>query len=287
MRAPSVAVSVLLAALVWGCGGDARLSQQYEETGGGVSGEPSAGGGGEATGGAATGGASTGGLLGTGGTAASSTGGESTGGAAETGGLLTGGAASASSGAAGDAEPGTGGSSQPPPMCEPGRQVSCPCVGGEDGVQSCRDDGSGWTPCECPAPPETGGTGGEGGAGGDEIPATETEGADDPLAACTDGLDEDQDGATDCFDRDCCAGAQCGTDYGVAGTGVEVGCECFPVCGDNVATGTYYDEVEGVTYELDAATGFDLGLRRVCVITDTYLYYAGRPCGSDVPDYST
>ena len=34
-------------------------------------------------------------------------------------------------------------------ICVPGQQVSCPCVGGGEGAQSCLLDGSGFGPCEC------------------------------------------------------------------------------------------------------------------------------------------
>ena len=52
--------------------------------------------------------------------------------------------------------------------CEPRRAVTCPCVGGQDGVQSCLDDGSGWTTCECPEVTEPDGAAGAGGAEADD-----------------------------------------------------------------------------------------------------------------------
>lgn len=51
----------------------------------------------------------------------------------------------------------------PRPICEAGRQVACPCIGGEQGVQICRDDGSGWETCVCPHNQDSGGRGGESG----------------------------------------------------------------------------------------------------------------------------
>jgi hypothetical protein len=38
--------------------------------------------------------------------------------------------------------------SQPEP-CVPGRQVSCPCAGGGEGIQTCNADGASFGPCEC------------------------------------------------------------------------------------------------------------------------------------------
>lgn len=35
-------------------------------------------------------------------------------------------------------------------VCEPGDQKSCDCIGGEEGVQVCRENGSGWEKCDCP-----------------------------------------------------------------------------------------------------------------------------------------
>jgi hypothetical protein len=41
-----------------------------------------------------------------------------------------------------------------PEACAPGRRVTCPCDGGETGIQVCRDDGSGYGPCtSCGASP--------------------------------------------------------------------------------------------------------------------------------------
>lgn len=34
--------------------------------------------------------------------------------------------------------------------CSPGKTRTCPCVGQSEGVQTCREDGSGWNSCECP-----------------------------------------------------------------------------------------------------------------------------------------
>ncbi|MEI8259714.1 MAG: hypothetical protein WCJ30_28950, partial [Deltaproteobacteria bacterium] len=34
-----------------------------------------------------------------------------------------------------------------PRVCDPGRVVTCPCVGGGSGTQSCRSDGSGYGEC--------------------------------------------------------------------------------------------------------------------------------------------
>jgi len=34
--------------------------------------------------------------------------------------------------------------------CSPGVQIACACVGGAEGAQRCKDDGSGWGECRCP-----------------------------------------------------------------------------------------------------------------------------------------
>jgi Sulfatase-modifying factor enzyme 1 len=52
--------------------------------------------------------------------------------------------------------------------CSPGKQESCACPSGQDGVQRCVDDGSGWEPCQCPdgGAAGTGGIAGASGSGG-------------------------------------------------------------------------------------------------------------------------
>ncbi len=84
----------------------------------------------------------------------------------------TGGAASGGSQATGGAEPsggavGTGGTVA---VCEPGETQTCLGSGQCAGAQSCVEDGSGWSPCDCGDPLGTGGAGGamggSGGAGG-------------------------------------------------------------------------------------------------------------------------
>src|SRR4051812_7605186 len=47
-------------------------------------------------------------------------------------------------------------------ICEAGRVVECPCVGGGAGVQACSEDGSTWGECACGDSPGAGG--GEGAA---------------------------------------------------------------------------------------------------------------------------
>lgn len=62
---------------------------------------------------------------------------------------------------------GEGGSSgSAPQVCAPGQQISCACPGSTvKGAQSCKDDGSGYLPCEgCPS--GEGGSGGASGSGG-------------------------------------------------------------------------------------------------------------------------
>ena len=43
-----------------------------------------------------------------------------------------------------------------PPVCAPGKQEYCACVGGKPGAQVCKSDGSGWSECECPEEPDAG-----------------------------------------------------------------------------------------------------------------------------------
>lgn len=60
------------------------------------------------------------------------------------------------------AEDGAAGEDGAAPMvCAPGKVEACPCPGGGQGAQACRDDGSGFEPCECSV-----GDGGSGGSGG-------------------------------------------------------------------------------------------------------------------------
>lgn len=76
-------------------------------------------------------------------------------------------------------------------LCVPNQQVTCACIGGE-GVQRCRDDGSGFEECLCADGQGGGVTGGSGGTGGSNT--------GDP------NLDKDGDGWSvkngDCNDAD-------------------------------------------------------------------------------------
>lgn len=54
------------------------------------------------------------------------------------------------------AETSTADTSTKPPVCAPGKQEYCACVGGKPGAQICKNDGSGWDPCECPEAPDAG-----------------------------------------------------------------------------------------------------------------------------------
>lgn len=49
--------------------------------------------------------------------------------------------------------------------CAPGKQEACACRGNQQGVQICRDDGSGFLPCDCGSA-GAGGSSGTGGSGG-------------------------------------------------------------------------------------------------------------------------
>lgn len=81
-----------------------------------------------------------------------------------------GGSSSASTGAGGGTASST--STGGPLACIPGQQIACPCPGGEEGAQACREDGSGFGPClGCDTEGEGGsgattGSGGDGGSGG-------------------------------------------------------------------------------------------------------------------------
>jgi hypothetical protein len=49
-------------------------------------------------------------------------------------------------------------------LCEPGAVKSCFCAIGEpQGERQCREDGSGWEPCDCPGLPDAGAPGGDAG----------------------------------------------------------------------------------------------------------------------------
>ena len=41
-------------------------------------------------------------------------------------------------------------------LCAPRAQVACPCDSHATGIQTCQDDGLGFTPCQCPSYPEAG-----------------------------------------------------------------------------------------------------------------------------------
>ena len=41
----------------------------------------------------------------------------------------------------------------PADLCAPGELQTCPCIGGEQGVQACAEDRQGWAECQC-APDE-------------------------------------------------------------------------------------------------------------------------------------
>src|SRR5690606_20058839 len=58
----------------------------------------------------------------------------------------------------------TGEDGAAPMVCAPGKVEVCPCPGGGQGAQACRQDGTGFEPCECA--PGDGGAGGAGGSGG-------------------------------------------------------------------------------------------------------------------------
>lgn len=127
----------------------------------------------------------------------------------------------------------------PPPVCEAGRVVSCPCAGGAEGTQVCAADGSAWGACD-----GCGGAGGGGGAGGEGgapcVPKA------DPCAGLECGLGDDGCGVqvecpSHCADGDICTSGACchPTVTSCAGRcGPQAdGCGtmyCDDVCGDGV-----------------------------------------------------
>ena len=98
--------------------------------------------GGSASGGQPSGGAAA--LGGTGGMAEAGSGGQASPGGAASGGSPGGGGETDTAGGFG----GDGGSTTTL-ACTPGRQVSCPCLDAEQGVQRCLADGSGFSACVC------------------------------------------------------------------------------------------------------------------------------------------
>lgn len=107
-------------------------------------------------------------------------------------------------------------------VCDPGRQVTCPCDNGQSGVQICRSDGEGYEPCQChgidggadgsagnggaAGNGASGGTGATGGSGG----ASGSGGApSDGGASCPAGSATNVTGACDLLKQDCGGGLTC------------------------------------------------------------------------------
>lgn len=82
--------------------------------------------------------------------------------------------------------------------CEPGAEVSCPCIGGEQGLQTCNADGTEWGPCVgCPD------TGGDADTDGDTDGDTDSD-TDGDTDSDTDGdtdSDADGDSDTECIEQ--------------------------------------------------------------------------------------
>ncbi len=109
----------------------------------------------------------------------------------------SGGDPSVSGDGGGSTTAGSGGTT--PMACIPGQQVQCACLGGADGIQVCRADGSGYDPCQCSSATSSGGQagaggttglGGFGGTGGLNNTGgatTTSSGTEDPCANCDDG----------------------------------------------------------------------------------------------------
>lgn len=83
--------------------------------------------------------------------------------------------------------------------CVPGAQVECPCPGGVQGVQVCREDGSGFETCQC------------GGGGGDASASESSDGGGDSTSAgdpCGDGTCAADEDCNSC-EADCGACEPC------------------------------------------------------------------------------
>jgi hypothetical protein len=84
-------------------------------------------------------------------------------------------------------------------VCDPGAQAACACVGGGQGAQICREDGSGWDPCDCGTTSSSassssgsGAGGGAGGSGAGGSGAGGSGGSVSPYAGCVDQCDSGQ-----------------------------------------------------------------------------------------------
>ena len=85
-------------------------------------------------------------------------------------------------------------------VCEPGELQVCPCVGGGQGVQLCREDQQGWAQCQCQVNTDESNSGDEQSAGqiegaGDED--TSASGAENPEAGDESGIEAGDEGGTE------------------------------------------------------------------------------------------
>jgi uncharacterized repeat protein (TIGR02543 family) len=74
----------------------------------------------------------------------------------------------ADSGAAGSVRVIEGGT---PGACVPGQQIACPCLGGSNGIQACKADGTGFDACQCLG--DSGPSGPDGGVGPGDAPGAQ------------------------------------------------------------------------------------------------------------------
>jgi hypothetical protein len=116
--------------------------------------------------------------------------------------------------------------------CTPGKQESCACLGGAQGVQICKDDGSGLGKCECPEVEES------------DLPTPEPAEAPKPIATakpapkvhpdCGEGQSE-----TPCTLADrrhgWCKRGQCVDLCGRGKTYVALNAGCWPPCSKSCA----------------------------------------------------
>lgn len=113
----------------------------------------------------------------------------------------------------------------PKPACTPGKQESCSCLGGAQGIQICKDDGSGLGKCECPEVEES------------DLPEPTPTPTPTPTAKPTPKVHPDCTGGaseTPCTLADrrhgWCKGGQCVDICGRGKTYVSLNAGCWPPC---------------------------------------------------------
>lgn len=111
-----------------------------------------------------------------------------------------------------------------PDVCDPGRQETCPCSDGSEGVQSCNEDGTGYEACSCSSTTSTSSGDGGNGAGGNGVGGSEcvpSVTCQSVQAECGTILDDGCGNEVECPDN-CVAPLTCG------GGGDQFKCGCTP-----------------------------------------------------------